>query len=57
MYIYIYIYIYIYELITSIVNASNYTKSVKNARFNLTLLIYIFMNTIKNYTAIILRLN
>ena len=48
-------------LLASIVNASNHTKCVsliiKNARFNLLLLIYILMNTVKNFTTIHLRLN
>ena len=42
-------------LLASIVYASNYTKcvsSIKNKRFNLLLLIYILINTVKNFTNI-----
>ena len=55
------------ELLINIVNASNHTKCVSlnnqrcvmlsNQRFNLPLLIYILMNTVKNFTTIHLLLN
>ena len=34
-----------------------YPEVIKNAKFSLLLLIYILMNTIKNYTTIHLQLN
>ena len=47
-------------LLTSLVNAFSRTKSDllsnQNARFTLLLLIFILMNTVKNYTTIHLRL-
>ena len=46
-------------LFTGLVNASNHKKcvSLSNQKFNLLLLIYILMNTVKNYTTIYLQLN
>ena len=49
------------RLLIEIVNASNHTKcvSLSNAKFNLpnsTLLIYILMNTVKNFTTLPFRL-
>ena len=48
-------------LLNSIVNASNHTNVyfyvVKNAKFNLPLLIHTLMNTVKNFTTIHFRLN
>ena len=49
------------RLLTGLANASNQTKCVslsnQNTKFNLLLLIYILMNTVKNYTTAHLRLN
>ena len=49
-------------LLTSLFNASSHTKCLslsnkKNAKFNLFILIYIIMNTIKNYATIHLQLS
>ena len=48
-------------LLAGLVNGPNDTKLlcklIKNARFNLPLLIYILMNTVKNFTTIHFRLN
>ena len=48
-------------LLSSIVNASNHTKYVsfviKNVKFKLPLLIYILMNTAKNFTTIDFQAN
>ena len=49
-------------LLNSIVNAYNHKKCVslskkKNAKFNLPLLIYILMNTVKNFATIDSQLN
>ena len=48
-------------LLINIVDASNHTKCVslsnKNVKFNLLLLIYILVNTVKNFTTIHFHLN
>ena len=48
-------------LLTSLINASSHTECVslsnQNAKLNLILLIYILINTVKNYATIHLRLN
>ena len=46
-------------VLSSIANASNDAKCVlsSNARFNLPLLIYILMSTVKNFITIHFRLN
>ena len=48
-------------LLINIVNASNHAKCVslgnKNAKFNLLLLIYLLVNTVKNFTTIDFQLN
>ena len=47
------------RFLTDLANASNHAKSVslRNKKFNLLLLIYILINTVKNYTTIYLMLN
>ena len=49
------------QLLISTVNAFNHTKRVslsnQTVRLNLVLLIYILMNTVKNFITIRLRLN
>ena len=48
-------------LLAGLVNRSNHTKCVslrnQNVRFNLLLLVYNLMNTVKNFTTIHFRLN
>ena len=50
-----------FVLLTGLVNGSTHTKCVslsnRNVRFNLPLLIYFLINTVKNFTTIHLWLN